>query len=132
MKLVRFFLCLFLVFPCVCLGEETFCGKIEKFFFPGPDWKPGDEKYEAIMLRFAKKKTIRYVLLDDEQTVSNIFVSRIQIIPSLDGENGEMDFSTLLSLVGKHVCVSGEAMQSHTAHHVPPVILWGPKLIGSS
>jgi hypothetical protein len=121
------FLLLCLISP-VCLAGDVFCGKVEKFFFAGPDWKQGDEKYEAIMLKFNKMKKIKYKLLDDARSHVYADVSRIHIIPSLDSENGELSFKILADLVGKKVCVSGEAIQSHTAHHVPPVILWGPKL----
>ncbi|MDR1912783.1 MAG: DUF4431 domain-containing protein [Helicobacteraceae bacterium] len=43
-----------------------------------------------------------------------------------------MNFELLEKLVGKSVCVSANAVASHTAHHIPPVILVSPKLISKS
>jgi hypothetical protein len=80
------------------------------------------------MLKFEKVKKIKYELFDNEQSLAYANVKRIHIIPSLDSENGELSFAVLLGFVGQEICVSGETIQSHTAHHVPPVILWGPKL----
>jgi hypothetical protein len=113
------------------MAEEIFCGKVERFFFPGPDWKQGDEKFEAIMLEFKEVKKIKYELFSNEQSFDFANIKRIHIIPSLNGENGELSLVVLLGFVGQEVCVSGEAIQSHTAHHVPPVILWGPKLLSA-
>jgi hypothetical protein len=81
------------------------------------------------MLEFEKAKKIKYELFDNEQSFAYAHLKSIHIIPSLDGENGELSFTVLLGFVGQEVCISGEAIQSHTAHHVPPAILWGAKLI---
>lgn len=125
MKLLRLLFCLFFLYPVFCSGTEAvFCGKVGKLFFPSPD---GDQEYGAIMLNFDHARTIKYALLDDN--VVSAVVSKIQIIPFLENEGrGQITFAALLKLVWKKVCISGEAIQSHTAHHVPPVLLWNPRL----
>jgi hypothetical protein len=109
------------IFSLSCQGAETFCGRLEKYFFPGPD----EEEFSAFVLRFEKERKIEFSSwLQNGQSLS-VFVDKIQIAPSSKNELGVPE---LVALLEKEVCLSGALMESHTAHHVPPVLLVDPVL----
>ncbi|MDR3053798.1 MAG: DUF4431 domain-containing protein [Zoogloeaceae bacterium] len=120
MKLLRVFVSLFFLLPALCMGAEIYCGKVEKLFFSAPDDPPDMQTSEAIMLNFGAKKSVAYESLMGEHLSTS--VGAIQLVATLDGQDG-VSIAELVRLVGKHACFTGETMQSHTAHHIPPVLL---------
>jgi hypothetical protein len=111
------------VFSLSCQGAEVFCGRLERYSFPGPD----EEEFHAFVLRFEEERKIEFSSWLQDGKILRVSVEKLQISPSLEGKN-KLRVPDLVARLEKKVCLSGELMESHTAHHVPPVLLVDPVL----